>query len=141
MHEWQSLSHVKWECKYHIVITPKYRKRELYGRVKRRVGEVLRGLCRQRGIEMLEGTLRPDHIHMCLSIPPKYSVASAIGFIKGKSAVRIHRQILSNPRITGLHFWARGYCVSTVGFDEATIREYIRKQEALEKRQLELGFK
>ena len=117
MHEWQSLSHVKWECKYHIVITPKYRKRKLYGKVRRRVGEVLRDLCRQRGIEMLEGNLRPDHIHMCLSIPPKYSVAFAIGFIKGKSAVRIHRQILGNPRVTGLHFWARGYCVSTVGLD------------------------
>ena len=141
MHEWQSLSHVKWECKYHIVITPKYRKRKLYGKVRRRVGEVLRDLCRQRGIEMLEGNLRPDHIHMCLSIPPKYSVAFAIGFIKGKSAVRIHRQILGNPRVTGLHFWARGYCVSTVGLDEQTIREYIRKQESLETRQGELGFK
>ena len=82
----------------------------------------------------------PDHIHMCLSIPPKYSVAFVIGFIKGKSAVRIHRQILGNKRVTGLHFWSRGYCVSTVGLDEETIRKYIREQDALESGQGELGF-
>ena len=96
MHDWQSLSHVRWECKYHIVIIPKYRKRKLYGRFRKRVGQVIRDLCRQRGIEMLEGHLLPDHIHMCLNIPPKYSVAHIIGFIKGKSAVRIYRQILGN---------------------------------------------
>ena len=84
MHDWQSLSHVRWDCKYHIVIIPKYRKRKLYGQLRKRVGEVIRDLCRQRGIEMLEGHLMPEHIHMCLSIPPKYSVAFAIGFIKAK---------------------------------------------------------
>ena len=141
MHEWQSLSHVRWDCKYHVVIIPKYRKRKLYGEVRKHVGEVIRDLCRQRGIEMVEGHLMPDHIHMCLSIPPKYSVAFAIGFIKGKSAVRIHRQLLGNKRVTGLHFWSRGYCVSTVGLDEETIRKYIREQEALEKRQGEFNFK
>ena len=141
MHDWQSLSHVRWECKYDIVIIPKYRKRKLYGQFRTRVGEVIKDLCRQRGIGMLEGHLRPDHIHMCLSIPPKYSVAFVIGFVKGKSAVRIHRQILGNPRVTGLHFWSRGYCVSTVGLDEATIRKYIRDQEKIEKRQEELKFK
>jgi putative transposase len=140
MHEWQSLSHVRWECKYHIVIIPKYRKRMLYGRVKKHVGEVIREVCRQRGIELVEGHLMPDHIHMCVSIPPKHSVAFAIGFIKGKSAVRIHRQILGNKKVTGLHFWSRGYCVSTVGLNEETIRKYIREQEALEKRQGELEF-
>ena len=140
MHEWQSLSHVRWECKYHIVIIPKYRKRVLYGRVKKHVGEVIKEVCRQRGIELVEGHLMPDHIHMCVSIPPKHSVAFAIGFIKGKSAVRIHRQILGNKKVTGLHFWSRGYCVSTVGLDEETIRKYIREQEALEKRQGELEF-
>ena len=140
MHDWQSLSHVRWECKYHIVIIPKYRKRVLYGRVKKHVGEVIREVCRQRGIELVEGHLMPDHIHMCVSIPPKHSVAFAIGFIKGKSAVRIHRQILGNKKVTGLHFWSRGYCVSTVGLDEETIRKYIREQEALEKRQGELEF-
>ena len=97
-------------------------------------------LCRQRGIELLEGHLMPDPIHMCLSIPPKYSVAHVIGFIKGKSAVRIHRQLLGNKRVTGLHFWARGYCVSTVGLDEETVRKYIREQEKNEERQRELEF-
>jgi len=140
MHEWQSLSHVRWECKYHIVIIPKYRKRMLYGKVKKHVGEVIKEVCRQRGIELIEGHLMPDHIHMCVSIPPKHSVAFAIGFIKGKSAVRIHRQILGNKKVTGLHFWSRGYCVSTVGLNEETIRKYIREQEALEKRQGEFEF-
>jgi len=140
MHDWQSLSHVRWECKYHIVIIPKYRKRMLYGKLKKHVGEVIREVCRQRGIELIEGHLMPDHIHMCLSIPPKQSVAFAIGFTKGKSAVRIHRQILGKKKVTGLHFWSRGYCVSTVGLNEETIRKYIREQEALEKRQGELEF-
>jgi len=140
MHDWQSLSHVRWECKYHIVIIPKYRKRMLYGKVKKHVGEVIKEVCRQRGIELVEGHLMPDHIHMCVSIPPKHSVAFAIGFIKGKSAVRIHRQILGKKKVTGLHFWSRGYCVSTVGLNEETIRKYIREQEALEKRQGELEF-
>ena len=101
---------------------------------------MIRELCRQRQIEMLEGHLMPDHIHMCLSIPPKYSVAFAIGFIKGKSAIRINRQILGKKRVTGLHFWSRGYCVSTVGLDEETIRKYIREQDALEKDQRDLDF-
>ena len=140
MHDWESLSHVRWDCKYHIVIIPKYRKRKLYGVFRKRVGEVIRDLCRQRGVEMLEGHLMPDHIHMCLSIPPKYSVAFVIGFIKGKSAVRIHRKIMGHARVTGLHFWARGYCVSIVGFDEEAIRKYIRDQEKIEKRQEELKF-
>ena len=140
MHDWQSLSHVRWECKYHVVIIPKYRKRMLYGKVKKHVGEVIREVCRQRGIEVIEGHLMADHIHMCVSMPPKHSVAFAIGFIKGKSAVRIHRQILGNKRVTGLHFWSRGYCVSTVGLDEETIKKYIREQEALEKRQGEFEF-
>ena len=108
--------------------------------MRRQVGKVLRDLCRQRGIELLEGHLMPDHIHMCLSIPPKYSVAHVIGFIKGESAVRIHRQLLGDKRVTGLHFWARGYCVSTVGLDGETVRKYIREQEKEEERQRELEF-
>jgi putative transposase len=140
MHDWQSLSHVRWECKYHIVIIPKYRKRMLYGKLKKHVGEVIKEVCRQRGIELIEGHLMPGHIHMCLSVPPKQSVAFAIGSIKGKSAVRIHRQVLGKKKVTGLHFWSRGYCVSTVGLNEETIRKYIREQGALEKRQGELEF-
>ena len=98
-------------------------------------------MCRQRSIDLLEGHLMSDHVHMCLKIPPKYSVAHTIGFLKGKSAVRIHRGILGSQKSTGLSFWARGYCVSTVGLDEATVRAYIRKQEKNEQRQLELDFK
>lgn len=129
MHEWQSLAHVRWECKYHVVIIPKYRRKVLYGRLRHRIGRILRELCRQRSVELLEGHCMADHIHMCLSIPPKYSVAHTIGFLKGKSAVRIHRDLLHERRMTGLHFWATGYCVSTVGLDEARIRQYIREQE------------
>ena len=140
MHDWQSLSHVRWECKYHMVIVPKYRKKNLYGKFRERVGQIIKDLCRQRGVEFIEGHLMPDHIHMCLSVPPKFSIAFVIGFLKGKSAVRIHRNLLGNKRVTGLHFWSRGYCVSTVGLDEATIRKYIRDQEKLEKQQLELDF-
>ena len=140
MHDWTSLAHVRWDCKYHVVIVPKYRKKKLYGRIRRQVGDVIRDLCRQRGVELLEGHLMPDHVHMCLRVPPKFSVAFVIGFLKGKSAVKIHRTILDKKRVTGLHFWARGYCVSTVGLDEVSIRKYIREQEELEKNQPELDL-
>ena len=123
MHEWQSLSHVRWDCKYHVVIIPKYRRKVFYGRLRRQIGTILRELCRQRGVEMLEGHAMPDHIHMCLSIPPKYSVAFVLGFLKGKSAVRIHRELLHERRMSGLSFWASGYCVSTVGLDETRVRQ------------------
>ena len=139
MNEWRSLSHVRWDCKYHIVIIPKYRQRVLYGKTKQKTGEILRDLCRHRGINILEGHAMSDHVHMCLSIPPKYSIASTIGYIKGKSAVRIHRA-MGNKRVTGLHFWSTGYCVSTVGLDEETVKEYIRNQEKFELNQLELNF-
>ena len=112
----------------------------LHGRLRRRIGLILRELCRQRGIELLEGHAMPDHVHLCLSIPPKYSVANTIGFLKGKSAVRIHRELLKERRMTGLHFWATGYCVSTVGLDEARVRQYIREQEELDRRQGELNL-
>ena len=141
MHEWQSLAHVKWECKYHVVFIPKYRRKVLYGRIRKAVGPILRELCRQKGVELLEGHLMPDHVHMCLSVPPKYSVAHVIGFLKGKSAVRIHRELLHERRMTGLHFWATGYSVSTVGLDEDRIRQYIRDQEKLESGQGELDLK
>ena len=138
MQDWESLSHVRWECKYHVVFIPKYRKKVLYGQLKRRVGEILRSLAKQREVEILEGHVMPDHVHMCLTIPPKYSVAHVIGFLKGKSAVRIHR-LTGSQRVTGLHFWARGYYVSTVGLDEEAVKKYIREQETVD-RQMELNL-
>ena len=123
MHEWQSLSHVRWDCKYHVVIIPKYRRKVFSGRLRRQIGPILRDLCRQRGLELLEGHAMPDHVHLCLSIPPKYSVAFVLGFLKGKSAVPIHRELLYERRMSGLHFWAPGYWVSTVGPDEARVRQ------------------
>jgi putative transposase len=142
MREWQTLSHVRWYCRYHVVIVPKYRKRAIFGRLRKGIGGILRQLCEQHGVELVEGHALPDHVHLCLSVPPKYSVANTVGFLKGKSAIRIHREFMGRERnFTGYHFWARGYCVSTVGLDEQQVREYIRSQEAEEKRleQLSLG--
>jgi len=134
MRDWKTQAHVKWECKYHVVVLPKYRKKVIYGKIRHRVGEILRQLCRQKEIDLEEGNAMPDHIHMVLSVPPKYSVAMAIGFLKGKSAVRIHRQVLKTKgTLFGRTFWARGYCVSTVGLDEDQIRQYVRDQEKLQK--------
>ena len=139
MHDWKSLSHVRWDCKYHVVFIPKYRKRVMYGKLRTKIGEIIRDLCRQKSLELLEGHAMPDHTHLCLSIPPKYSVAHNVGFLKGKSAVRIHRAI-GNKRVTGLNFWSTGYCVSTVGLDEVIIKKYIKNQEKFESNQLELDI-
>ena len=115
---------------------PKYRKKSIYGTLRRDIGKILRELCRQKGIELIEGYAMKDHIHMLVSIPPKYSVSNTVGFLKGKSAIRIFREYLQVKRnFTGRHFWARGYCVSTVGLEEKVIREYIQNQEKEEKRQ------
>ena len=133
MKDWKSLSHVRWDCKYHVVFVSKYRQRSIYGEVREKIGCIIRDLSRQKGIELLEGHSMPDHIHLLLSIPPKFSVANTVGFIKGKSAIRIHRQILGTKRMTGLSFWATGYCVSTVGLDEEKIKQYIKDQDKLGK--------
>ena len=136
MKEWQSLAHVRWECKYHIVFVPKYRKKVLYGRTRKQMGQILRQLCRQKGVEIMEGHAMPDHIHLVLRIPPKLSVALVVGYLKGKSAIQIHREALGVKKgFTGKHFWSRGYCVSTVGLDEATVRAYVRNQEELDKQE------
>jgi len=140
MHDWESQSHVRWDCKYHVVFVPKYRRKALYGKLRRQVGRILRDLCEQRGIGLVEGHAMADHVHLCLSIPPKFSVAHTVGFLKGKSAVRIHRELLRERRTVGLHFWAVGYCVSTVGLDEAAVRQYIREQERLDGGQGHLDF-
>ena len=139
MHDWKSLSHVRWDCKYHVVFVPKYRKKRLYEKMRRPVRAILLDLSRQIGVDVLEGHLMPDHVHFCLRVAPKYSIVHVIGFLQGKSAIRIHRQ-LGHQCMTGLHFWSRGYCVSTVGLDEETIRRYIREQEDRDNQQQRLNF-
>ncbi|PHS06564.1 MAG: IS200/IS605 family transposase [Blastopirellula sp.] len=130
MSDYNSLNHTKWECKYHIVFIPKYRRKVLYGKVRESLGEILRSLVQQRDSKILEGHLCPDHVHMMIRIPPKHSVSSVVGYMKGKSAIRVAREFMDRYRnFKGCHFWARGYFVSTVGLDEETIREYIRNQE------------
>ncbi len=124
------LAHTVWECKYHVVWIPKYRRAVVYGKLRQDIGIILRRLCDYKGIEIVEATACCNHIHMCLSIPPKYSVSSIVGYLKGKSAIEIferHSQLRQNFR--GHHFWARGYYVSTVGLDEAKVRNYIKNQE------------
>ena len=130
-----SLNHTVWECKYHIVWIPKYRKKVVYGQIRKHLGEVFRRLARQKEGEVVEGHLMLDHVHMLISIPPKYAVVQVVGFIKGKSASHIARAFMGRDRnFTGQHFWARGYFVSTHGKDEEAIQEYIKKQEEEDQR-------
>ena len=130
-----SLSHTKWECKYHVIFIPKFRRKALYGELRRYLGEVFQRLAHQRESQIEEGHLMPDHVHMMISIPPKYSVSQVVGYIKGKSAIHLAREYGGRRRnFVGQHFWARGYYVSTVGRDEEVIRQYIRSQEAEDRR-------
>ena len=126
---YQGLSHSKWDCKYHVVFIPKRRRKVVFGRVRRPLGEIFHALARQKECQILEGHLKPDHVPMCIAIPPKYSVASVIGFLKGKSAIAVARLCGREQNFTGEHHWARGYAVSTVGFELDQIRQYIREQE------------
>ena len=131
----QSLKHSVWECKYHIVWIPKYRRKVLYSQLRQYLGEIFHGLARQKECTIEEGHLMSDHVHILISIPPKYSVAQIVGFLKGKSSIAIARNYLGRKQnFTGQHFWARGYHVSTVGRDEEKIRQYIRHQENEERR-------
>mgnify|MGYP001386886169 CR=1 FL=1 len=137
----QSLCHSVWDCKYHVVWIPKYRRKVLFGRIRKHLGDVIRELARQRESQVLEGHLCSDHVHVYLAIPPKYAVAQVVGYIKGKSAIHIARTFGGRTRnFTGEHFWARGYFVSTVGRDEEVVRNYIRRQKDEDRRinQLEL---
>ena len=135
MDEYQSLSHTRWECKYHIIFIPKYRRKALYGQLRKHLGEVFRKLAEQKESRIEEGHLLADHVHMMISIPPKYAVSQVVGFIKGKSAIHLARTYGERSRnFVGQNFWARGYFVSTVGRDEEVIREYIRHQEEQDKR-------
>ena len=141
MNEYQTLSHTKWECKYHVVFIPKYRRKVRYGQLRSYLGDVLRELARQKESQVEEGHLQADHVHMLLSIPPKYAVAQVVGYLKGKSAIHIARTYGGRQQnFVGEHVWARGYFVSTVGHDEEAVRRYIREQEAEDRRleQLEL---
>jgi len=137
----QSLKHTVWECKYHIVWIPKYRKKVIYRDLRRDLGKILRNLAEQKGCEIIEGHLVSDHVHILITIPPKYRVSEIVGFIKGKSAITIARTYFGRRKnFTGQHFWARGYHVSTVGRDEAVIRKYIKDQEDEEKRLMQLAL-
>ena len=135
MTDTQSLAHTKWECKYHVVWIPKYRRKKLFGELRKELGPVLRELAKQKGSEIIEGKLLIDHVHILIAIPPKYAVAQVIGYIKGKSAIHIARNYVGRRKnFSGEHFWARGYYVSTVGLDEGVVRQYIRQQEAEDQR-------
>ena len=131
----ESLSHTLWECKYHLVWIPKCRKKTLYGPLRKYLGSLFKDLASQRECEIIEGHLLPDHVHILISIPPKYAVAQVVGFIKGKSAIHIASTYMGRRKnFTGQSFWARGYYVSTVGKDEETTREYIKHQEEEDRR-------
>jgi REP-associated tyrosine transposase len=128
--DYHSLAHSKWDCKYHLVFIPKGRKKRLYGKIRPRLGQIFHALAEQKDCKILEGHLMPDHVHMLVEVPPKFAVSSVIGFLKGKSAIAIAREFGGKERnYTGEHFWARGYALSTVGYDEEKIRRYIREQE------------
>ena len=141
MNDTQCLSHARWECKYHVVWIPKCRRKTLYGELRKNLGEVFHELARQKESKVLEGHLQPDHIHILISIPPKYSVAQVVGYMKGKSAIHIARTYLGQRKnYSGMSFWARGYFVSTVGANEEVVRGYIRDQEKDDQRLEQLSL-
>ena len=131
----ENLKHTKWECKYHVVFIPKYRRKVMYGSIRQELGSIIRDLAQHKESEVEEGHLMADHVHMMLTIPSKYSVSGVVGYIKGKSAIAIARRYMDRKKnFVGLSFWARGYYVSTVGRDEAQVRQYIREQEKEDRR-------
>jgi len=142
MRDYKSLTHTRWDCKYHVVFIPKRRRKLIYGKLRKGLGAMFHELAGRKGCKIEEGHLMIDHVHMCISIPPKYSVSNVVGYIKGKSAIWIARNFKGKQKnFAGEHFWARGYFVSTVGLDEEMVREYIRNQEAndIHRDQLSLG--
>jgi putative transposase len=127
---YQSLAHSRWHCKYHVVFVPKRRHKALFGHLRQALGPIFHELVRQKECRIMEGHLMPDHVHMCLEIPPKHVVASGVGYLKGKSAIAMSRQFSGKGRnFAGEHVWARGYAVSTVGFELEQVHAYIRDQE------------
>ena len=127
---YQSLAHSKWDCKYQVVFVPKRRRKVIFGNIRRQLGPVFHALAKQKECQIVEGHWMPDQVHMCIAIPPKHPVASVIGFLKGKSAIAIARLSGKERNFSGEHFWARGYAVSTVGFELEQVRQYIREQDA-----------
>ena len=141
MKDYQSLSHTRWDCKYHVELIPKCRKKRIFGALRKQLGKILRGLAKHKESRIVEGHLMPDYVHMCISIPPKYSVSNVVGYIKGKSAITIARRFGGRTRsFTGEVFGARGYFVSTVGLDEEMVRAYLRDQEQEDARQEQMKF-
>ena len=130
---YESLSHSRWDCKYHVVFIPKCRKKAIYGEIRDFLRQTFHELAKQKGCEIVSGHLVQDHVHMLIRIPPKYAVAEVVGYLKGKSAIAVARQFNRRKRnFNGEHFWARGYSVSTVGYDQENIRTYIKNQEQLD---------
>ena len=140
----ESQSHVRWECVYHVVIIPKYRKRVLFGQVRSRLREILRELAKRKGIEIIEGNVMADHVHMMLLIPPKYSVAHMMGYLKGKSAIWLHNEFGRKRSVMEKRFWSSGYFVRTIGLDQNMVQKYIQDQEKKDKHedgdQLDFGW-
>jgi putative transposase len=141
MKDYQSLNHTKWDCKYHVIFIPKRRKKKIYGALRKHLGDIFHELAKQKESRIEEGHLHLDHVHICISIPPKYPVCNVIGYIKGKSAISIARNFMGRKRnFSGESFWARGYFASTVGRDEEEVKKYIREQEKEDKRLDQLKF-
>ena len=143
MKNYQSLHHTKWDCKYHVVFIPKRRKEKIFGVLRKHLGDIFHELAKQKESRIEVGHLHLDHVHICISIPPKYAVSNVIGYIKGKSAISIARNFMGRRRnFSGENFWARGYFVSTIGLDEEEVKKYIRAQEKEDERldQLKLDF-
>jgi putative transposase len=141
MKDYRSLNHTRWDCKYHVVFIPKRRKKQIYGVLRKHLGEVFHELARQKECRIEEGRLHLDHVHMCIGIPPKYAVSDVVGYIKGKSAISIARNFMGRKRnFTGESFWARGYFVSTIGLDEEAVKQYVRDQEKEDERLEQLNL-
>ena len=141
MSGYESLTHSRWDCKYHVVFIPKYRKSKLFSQVRQYLGSVFHELAQLKESKILEGHMMPDHVHMCIAIPPKYSVAQVIGYIKGKSAIAVARQFSGKKRnFNGESLWARGYAVSTVGFELKQVRDYIKHQNTRDKKEEDGNF-
>ena len=133
---YQSLSHTKWDCKYHVVFVPKWRRKVLFGKIRTALGPIFHALAKQKECEIIKGHIMPDHVHMLISIPPKHAVSSIIGFMKGKSAIAIARQFSGKQRnFAGEHFWARGYAVSTIGFELEQVERYVQEQQGQDQQQ------